>query len=256
MKLDQKIVPDKPKKLSRPDGEMLAYHRFEGEREPGLLWLGGFKSDMDGTKAMALDAWARKQGHSYIRFDYFGHGASSGDFAKGTLSRWRDDTLAVVDELTNGPQILIGSSMGGWLALLAALAHPEQVKALVLIAPAPDFTEDLMWAEFSDAVKAQLKRGEPYSQPSDYDDAPYPISPNLIWDGREHLILRNKIAITCPVRILHGMEDPDVPWQRSLTLCEKLASTDVQTTFIKSGDHRLSTETDLALLTKTLESLV
>lgn len=171
-----------PSQFQRPDGETIAYHHSSGEGT-GLVWLGGFKSDMEGSKALALEEWAQAVGHPTTRFDYFGHGESSGDFRKGTISRWRDDALVVLDEITTGPQILIGSSMGGWVTILAALARPERIAGIVLVAPAPDFTEDLMWAGFSDAVKAEIMNKGEWMQPSEYDFEPYPITRALIEDG-------------------------------------------------------------------------
>ncbi len=249
-------------RLKRPDGSTIAYRlrsvHGAGEKSAsrtGVLFLGGFKSDMTGSKATALDAWAARCGRSFVRFDYFGHGDSSGAFTSGTISRWREDALAILDHVALGPQILVGSSMGGWIALLVALARPERVRALALIAPAPDFTEDLMWAQFPDEVKRSLKAGQVYAQPSFYDDNPYEITYDLIEDGRRHLLLRAPIAISKPVRILHGMCDVDVPWQRSLTLIERLESTDVVASFIKTADHRLSDDRNLARLVAMVEGV-
>lgn len=252
-------------KFARPpitpgaEAETIAYAR-EVPTAPagptGLTWLGGFKSDMTGTKATALADWARAARRPFLRFDYFGHGASSGRFTEGTIGRWRDDALAMIDEKTVGPQILIGSSMGGWVALLAALARPERVRGLVLIAPAPDFTQELMWEGFSDEVKATLKRDGIYRQPSDYDDEPYEISMKLIEEGREHTLLDKPIPLTCPVRILQGMKDEDVPWQHAMRLVETLAGEDVTINLSKSGDHRLSTPADIARLTAEIEALI
>ncbi|MGF1453836.1 MAG: alpha/beta hydrolase [Alphaproteobacteria bacterium] len=245
---------DGPARLDRSNGETIAYWRSEGQGV-GLVWLSGFHSDMTGSKAVRVADWAAASGRPCLRFDYFGHGASSGAFSNGTIGCWRDDTLAALDGLTDGPQILVGSSMGGWLALLAALARPDRVAGLVLIAPAPDFTEDLMWAGFPDAVKTELQETGRWMRPSAYGDEPYPITMDLIEDGRSHLLLRAPIALSCPVRILHGMDDADVPWQRSLTLLERLQAADVTATFVKGGDHRLSTEADLERLTATIAAL-
>ncbi len=242
--------------LSRPDGEKLAYLQEKGAGgNAGVTWLGGFKSDMTGTKATALADWARARDRSYLRFDYFGHGQSSGRFVDGTISRWCDNALSVLDELCEGPQILVGSSMGAWIALLAALARPEQVKALVLIAPAPDFTEALMWEGFDETIRTTLRTEGVYCQPSDYDE-PYEISYGLIEDGRQHLILGDTIALTQPVRILQGMADEDVPWRHAMLLAETLASDDVTVSLTKSGDHRLSEPDDIERLTKTLDKLL
>ena len=248
-----------PSTFTCPDGETIAYYARPGNgagaEKTGVVWLGGLASDMDGTKATALDDWAQAQARGYVRFDYFGHGRSSGAFVDGTISRWSDDAVTVLDHLTSGPQILVGSSMGGWAAILAALSRPERVAGLVFVAPAPDFTEDLMWAEFSDEVKAKLTAGEIYEQPSMYDDNPYLISPRLIEDGRNNLVLRDPIAITCPVRILHGMKDVDVPWQRSLLLIDQLESDDVTVTFVKDADHRISDDHNIARLIKMVDGL-
>lgn len=252
-----------PRKLARPghDGsaaEEIAY-LVEAPAHPeatGLTWLGGFKSDMTGTKASALGDWARGANRHLLRFDYYAHGASTGDFRKATVGRWLDDALAAIDQLAQGPQVLIGSSMGGWVALLAALARPERVKGLVLIAPAPDFTQELMWKGFSDEVKETLARDGLYREPSDCDDEPYEITMKLIEEGRNHLILGKPIPLTSPVRILQGMKDTDVPWQHAMRLVETLESGDVTINLSKSGDHRLSTPEDIARLTQTIETLL
>jgi pimeloyl-ACP methyl ester carboxylesterase len=240
--------------LRRDGGETLAYDR-RGGSGPGVVWLGGFKSDMTGTKARALDAWAAARGHAFVRFDYFGHGVSSGNFREGTVTRWLADSLAVLDRLTEGPQILAGSSMGGWLALLTALARPERIAGLVLIAPATDFTQELLWASYSGPVRRQiLERGE-YLWPSLYDSDPYPITRTLIEDGRRHLLLGAPIPIACPVRILQGMADPDVPWQHAVRLVERLGA-DTRLTLLKDGDHRLSKPHEIAALLAILESML
>lgn len=239
-----------PLKLSRPDGGEIAYLKEEAGTPggPSLVWLGGFKSDMTGTKAEALAAHARKRGHAYLRFDYSGHGASSGRFADGTIGRWKEDALAAIDQLTDGPLVLIGSSMGGWMALLAALDRPERVKGLVLIAPAPDFTEELMWKRFSPQIKETLLRDGVYLEPTQYAEEPNEITLKLIEEGRNHLLLGKPIPLTCPVRILQGMADPDVPYAHALKLAETLESGDVMISLSKSGDHRLSTPEDIARL--------
>jgi pimeloyl-ACP methyl ester carboxylesterase len=209
---------------------------------------------MTGTKGTALDAWAAERGRALLRFDYFGHGQSSGNFREGTITRWRDDALAVLDGLTEGPQILVGSSMGGWIALLAALARPERVKAMLLIAPATDFTEALMWARMPPEIRAEImERGE-WLRPSAYDPEPYPITRGLIEDGRKHLLLGSPIKLGFPVHILQGMKDPDVPWQHAVKLTETIED-DVALTLLKHGDHRLSTPPELAQLTRMLDVL-
>lgn len=244
-----------PSILTRDDGATIAYHWRAG-RAPGVMFLGGFMSDMSGTKATALDAWCAARGQSFLRFDYFGHGKSSGEFSAATIGRWKEDALAVFDRLTQGPQVLVGSSLGGWIMLLLTLARPERVKALVGIAAAPDATEDLMWKEFPEEIRLLIEREGSARIPSSYSDQGYLITWKLIEDGRRHLLTREKIAIDCPVRLVHGLLDEDVPWRRSLDLAARLASTDVQVTLVKDGDHRLSRDQDLALITRTLEALL
>jgi hypothetical protein len=241
--------------LARPDGERLAWRRVAGAT-PTVVWLGGFKSDMAGTKAQALADWARQSGRSYLRFDYFGHGQSSGDFAAGTITRWREDALAVLDELTpRGRLVLVGSSMGGWIACLAALARPERVQALVLVAPAPDFTEKLMAPEIPPAGRAALAADGVWLRPSEYGD-PYPITRALLEDGARWSILGGEpIPLDAPVRILQGGEDPDVPWRHALELAQALKGPDVVFSLIKDGDHRLSRPQDLARLVAAVEEV-
>ena len=242
------------RRLSRPDGETIAYLKRDG-KSAGVLWLGGFRSDMLGTKAQALDAWAERRSRAYLRFDYFGHGASSGDFRRGTISRWRDDTLAVLDQLCDGPQILVGSSMGGWLALLAARERPNMVKGLLLIAPAPDFTEALMWEEMEPEVRRQIMEKGEWQRPSAYGEEAYPITRELIEDGRKNLLLGAPIALGCPVRILQGMRDPDVPLTHAMKLVERLPG-DTEITLVKDGDHRLSKPADLKRMEQALDALM
>lgn len=222
-------------------------------KSPGLFWLGGFKSDMGGTKAVALDAWAAEQGRACVRFDYSGHGESGGEFKDGTIGQWHDESLKVFDEFCDGPQIVVGSSMGGWMALLLAraLAKKRDAKAklagLVLIAPAPDFTEELMWKNFSPQIRKEIETTGVWHRPSDYGD-PYPITRDLIEEGRKHLVLGGTIEVGCPVRILQGAQDPDVPWQHAFSLTHCLPSDDVVLTLIQDGDHRLSRPQDIARL--------
>ncbi|HEY0525349.1 MAG TPA: alpha/beta hydrolase [Stellaceae bacterium] len=244
-----------PAILARDDGATIAYHRTPG-RTPGVVFLGGFMSDMTGSKATTLEAFCRARGQAFVRFDYFAHGASSGEFAEATIGRWKDDALAVIDALTEGPQVLVGSSIGGWVMLLAARERPERVKALVGIAAAPDATEDLMWAQFPEPAQIALMRDGQIRVPSDYDERGYLITRKLIEDGRRNLVLRAPLPVACPVRLLHGMEDKDVPWELSLRLAGHLASPDVTVTLVKGGDHRLSSEADLARLCATVESLL
>jgi pimeloyl-ACP methyl ester carboxylesterase len=198
-------------RLRRPDGEQLAWRRVAGEGST-VVWLGGFRSDMAGSKAEALAAWAAGRGRDYLRFDYFGHGESSGDFLRGSITRWRADALAVIDELTQGPLVLVGSSMGGWLSLLAAVARPERIGALVLIAPAADFTEALMKPRFTPHVRQALARDGVWMEPSAHDPAGYPITRLLIEDGARWSVMPGPLGITAPVRILQGGADESVPW--------------------------------------------
>ena len=212
-------------------------------------------SDMTGQKALAIEATAARRGQAFLRFDYTGHGASSGRFEDGTIGRWVEDAVAVLDAVTQGPQILVGSSMGGWIMLRVALARPARVAGLIGIAPAPDFTETLMWRRFSPEVRATLTRDGVYYEPSDYGEEPTPITLRLIEDGRRHLVMDDKIPIRCPVRLIHGLADPDVPWKLSMALAERLESNDVEVTLVKGGGHRLSEPVDLARLTATLAAL-
>jgi pimeloyl-ACP methyl ester carboxylesterase len=244
-----------PRILSREDGATIAYHRQDG-KSPGIVFLGGFMSDMTGTKARHLDAFCRARGQAFLRFDYFAHGASSGDFADATVGRWRDDAVAVLDQLTEGPQILVGSSIGGWIMLLAGLARKARIAALVGIAAAADATESLMWANFPPELRAQIMREGAARLPSAYDAQGYLYTRRLIEEGRAHLLLGGTIPLACPVRLLHGMQDPDVPWSWSLRLAERLESPDVQVILVKDGDHRLSRDGDLTLLTRTIEALL
>ena len=231
--------------LQRPDGERLAWKALAGAA-PTVVWLGGFRSDMTGTKAQALADWATAAGRAFLRFDYLGHGESSGDFQRqGTITRWREDALAVLDELVLGQVVLVGSSMGGWIACLAAMVRPERVKALVLIAPAPDFTEKLMSPEIPADGRAALAAEGVWFRPSDYGD-PYPITRALLEDGARWSILPGPVPIEAPVRILQGGADPDVPWRHALELAQAMRGGDVVFQLIKDGDHRLSREADIA----------
>lgn len=235
------------------DGATIAFRRTAGGT-PGVVFLGGYRSDMTGTKAMALEAHCRARGQAFLRFDYRGHGASSGRFEDGTIGQWAGDAIAALDRLTDGPQILVGSSMGGWLMLLAALARKERVAGLVGIAAAPDFTEDLIWDRLDAAERARLETEGAIYEPSAYGD-PYVYTRALVEDGRRHLLLRGTIPLECPVRLLHGMEDPDVPWRTSIRLAEKVAAADTRVTLVKDGDHRLSRDADLALLCRTVDEV-
>ena len=242
-----------PQYLQRP-GYRLAYRRVEGAG-PTVVWLGGFRSDMIGTKAEVLAAWAERTGRGFVRFDYFGHGESEGRFEDGTIGRWREDALAVIDQLTEGPLVLVGSSMGGWIACLAAQARPERIRAMVLIAPAADFTSALMEAGMPAEARAETAATGVWRRPSDYGD-PYPITRALIEDGRAWSILDKPIAFDGPVRILQGQQDPDVPWRHALRLADTLSSPDVAFSLIKDGDHRLSRPQDLERLVAAVEEVV
>ncbi|MEJ0015635.1 MAG: alpha/beta hydrolase [Acetobacteraceae bacterium] len=237
-----------------PDGTRLDGTRQDG-RGPTVVFLPGFRSDMTGDKATSLAAFCAARGQAMLRFDYSGHGASGGRFEDGTIGRWADDALTVIDRLSEGKLVLVGSSMGGWIALLAARARPERVAALIGIAAAPDFTEALMWAAMDEGQRAVLMRDGVWPRPSQYGES-YPITRALIEDGRRHLLLDAPIALDCPVRLLHGQADPDVPWETSLRIAERLTGTDVQVTLVKDGDHRLSRPQDLALLHRTLAPLL
>ena len=239
------------------DGRDIAVRHRNGA-SPGVLWLGGFKSDMKGTKAAALDDWAKESGRAFLRFDYSGHGESGGSFADGTITRWLADTLAVFERFCAGPQVIVGSSMGGWIALLllrelrrraaTGEALPATVAGVVLIAPAVDFTEKLMWEKFPETVKRQITENGQWLRPSSYGDEPYAITRALIEDGRAHLMLDNLIETGCPVRILQGVQDEDVPWKHANELVTRLAHDDVVLTLVKDGDHRLSRPEDIERL--------
>lgn len=243
-----------PRILTRADGATIAYHAHTGKL-PGVVFCGGFNSDMTGTKAAALDTHCRETGRAFVRFDYFGHGASSGKFRDGTIGRWKDDAIAVIDDLTEGPQIIVGSSMGGWIMLLAALARPARVTGLLGIAPAPDFTEDLMWERFDDNTRETLRRDGVYMRPSEYGDEPHAITLRLIEEGRNHLLLRQTVELACPLRVLQGMDDPDVPWRHALKLIEAYGGADAEVTLVKNGDHRLSEPGDIARILRAVDGL-
>lgn len=239
--------------LDRPDGERLAWRKIEGAG-PTVVWLGGFKSDMAGSKAQTLADWAMANGRAYVRFDYLGHGESSGDFVKGTISRWREDALAVIDQLTAGPLVLVGSSMGGWLACLVAAVRAERIAGMVLVAPAADFTEKLMVPEMTAADRLAMDRDGVWMRPSDYG-YPYPIVRELIEDGARWSILPGPVPVEAPVRILQGGVDPDVPWRHALALAQALKTEDLVFSLIKDGDHRLSRPQDLQRLVAAVAEL-
>lgn len=240
--------------IESPPPRTIAVRVRESKRNdrPGLVWLGGFKSDMKGTKAAALDAWAEANGRACLRFDYSGHGESGGDFTDGTIGRWLEESVAVYRAFATGPQVLVGSSMGGWLALLLVRELRKEpaapVAGMVLIAPAVDFTQELMWKAFSDDVKKQIETTGSWMRPSQYSEAPYPITRMLIEDGRNHLLMGGLIETGCPVHILQGVLDPDVPCAHVQALMSHFASDDVVLTLIKDGDHRLSRPEDIERL--------
>jgi pimeloyl-ACP methyl ester carboxylesterase len=240
------------------DRRAIAVRRHDGAA-PGLLWLGGYKSDMKGTKAQALADWAARQGRSCVRFDYSGHGESGGAFADGTIGRWLAEALAVFEACCRGPQVVIGSSMGSWLALLLARAlrgrkgPAANLVGLVLVAPAVDFTEELMWKRFTPEIKRELAEKGVWARPSQYSPEPYLVTRQLIEEGRNHLLLGAMIETGCPVRILQGVQDPDVPWQHAKALVARFACDDVVLTLIKDGDHRLSRPEDIERLIRAVE---
>ncbi len=242
--------------LDGPHGR-LAYRRRGGRDDgrPGVVWLGGYRSDMLGTKAEHLDQWAQAHERPYLRFDYSGHGESEGRFEDGSIGDWAADTLAMIDAKTEGPQIFVGSSMGGWIAALTALKRPEKAAAIVFIAPAPDFTAKLMWPSFTAAQQETLMQDGKLELPSDYSDEPDLYTRKLIEDGRNHLIMDGPVAIHCPVRVLQGMKDDAVPYTHALDFAALLESDDVEILLTPGGDHRLSTPPDLERLTRTLDRL-
>jgi len=244
-----------PQYLDIPDAVRIAYHRSEG-KGPCLVFLPGFRSDMTGSKALALEALAKSRGQAFLRFDYTGHGASSGAFTDGSIGDWSRDAIGAIEALTDGPLVLVGSSMGGWIMLLVARALASRIAGLVGIAAAPDFTEALMWKNMAPAQRAELEDKGVIYQPSDYDPEPTPITMKMIEDGRKHLVLDRAIALDCPVRLIHGQRDPDVPWAWSQRIADALTSEDVEVTFVKAGDHRLSQPPDLRRLVLVVDALL
>ena len=236
-----------PSRLERPGGETVAYHASPGSA-PTVVFCGGFMSDMSGTKAGALEAFCRERGQAYLRFDYHGHGQSSGAFAEGTIGRWTGDAVAVIDAAGDGPVVLVGSSMGGWIMLLAALARRARVVALVGVAAAPDFTRRMMQEDFDDAQRRALRHQGRVEIPSDYDDGHTVITRELIDDGEARCLLDAPIDLDVPVRLLHGMQDTAVPWRTALAIAEALVGDDVIVTLVKNGDHRLSEPPDIVRL--------
>jgi len=247
-----------PDFITTAQGRRIAYHQTSGQapgQAPGIVFLGGFKSDMTGTKAQYLQDWAQAQGRAFLRFDYSGHGQSSGNFLDGAIGDWMHDALAAITSLTTGPQILVGSSMGGWIALLVARAIPDRIAGLVGIAAAPDFTEDSMWANFTPAQKAELAQGQ-VALPSDYSDDPYIITKRLIEDGRDHLVLRTPLHLPFPVRLLQGTADTDVPPSVAQRLMDHAECTDLHLTLVKGADHRFSSPDCMSLITSALTDIL
>ncbi len=247
-----------PAILTCDDGTTIAYYATPAPASrtmPGVVFLASFASDMSGSKALALEAWCGARGQAFLRFDYRGHGASAGRFEDGCVGDWAADATAALDRLTDGPQILVGSSMGGWIMLLVACARPHRVHGLVGIASAPDFTEDLMWSRMSPDIRQKIEAEGVHYAPSQYSDSPNPITRRLIEDGRRHQVLKGEIPIDAPVRLIHGMADPDVPWRTSQRLAEALRSADVVLSLIKGAGHRLSEPPHLARITAAVADL-
>ncbi len=244
--------------LNTASGRRIAYVKTEGrgpDMGPGVVYLGGFMSDMEGSKATALEAWAKRQGRAFLRFDYSGHGQSSGKFTEGSIGDWAEDARAAIEALTEGPQLLVGSSMGGWISMLTIRAIPERVAGFIGIAAAPDFTEDSMWRDFSDDERRQLMDEGQVLVPSGYDE-PYPVTKRLIEDGREQLVLRKPLRMPFPVRLLQGTEDEAVERQVALNLLDHIEGEDVRLSFVKGANHSFSTPDNLALIEATLDELL
>jgi pimeloyl-ACP methyl ester carboxylesterase len=238
-----------PDFLTTATGRQIAYHRSQGTG-PGIVFLGGFRSDMTGTKAVHLQDWAIGQGRPFVRFDYSGHGQSSGLFEEGCIGDWAADAMAVLDHLTEGPQVLVGSSMGGWIALLLARRRPERLRGLVGIAAAPDFTEDSMWPALSNAQQDQILRDGQVEMPNPYDTRPYLLTKRLFDDGRAQQVLRSPLPLPCPVRLLQGDADEAVPTNVALRLMAHADCADLRLTLVKGADHRFSTPECLDLITQ------
>ncbi|MFN4156055.1 MAG: alpha/beta hydrolase [Paracoccaceae bacterium] len=241
--------------LTTPQGHRIAYHQSAGQG-PGVVFLGGFRSDMSGTKALFLQDWAQAQGRAFLRLDYSGHGQSSGDFLDGAIGDWLNDALAAITQLTTGPQILVGSSMGGWIALLLAKAIPQRVAGLVGIAAAPDFTEDSMWEGFTETQRRALLSAGRVELPSDYSDQPYIVTRRLIEEGRGRLVLRDALDLPFPVRLLQGTLDTDVPPSVALRLLDHATSPDMRLTLVKGADHRFSTPDCLAMISQAIADVL
>ncbi len=248
------MEPQGPSILTRAGGATIAYHHNSGTT-PGVIFCGGFKSDMTGIKATMLEAFCQARNQQFTRFDYQGHGTSSGAFDEGTIGLWRDDALTVFEGVTEGPQIVVGSSMGAWIALLLAQQRRSRIAGLLLLAPAADFTTELLWKNLTPDAREQIKRDGVWMRPSIYDDGPYPITRNLIEESRAHLVLGNPIPFDGPVRILLGLQDDVIPVDHILRTTDALTSDDVEITLIKNGDHRLSTPDDLDKIRAAVDAL-
>ncbi len=244
-----------PSFITSEQDRKIAYHKYTA-KVPTVVFCGGYMSDMEGTKAVFLENACEELDVSYVRFDYSGHGLSSEEFTSGTIGKWKEDALAVIDQVTEGPLVIVGSSMGGWIGLLVCLARKSRIKAFIGIAAAPDFTRELMWDKYSDDVKNILIQDGIYLEPSDYSDEPYKVSYGLIEEGDNHLLLDGRIELDCPVRLFHGLRDKDVPSDYSSRISKALTSEDVIISFNKSGDHRLSADADLQRLKLAISEFV
>lgn len=247
------------KKLHHPNQKSFtAYHKISAKQnnKHGIIFLGGFKSDMNGTKATAIAAYAKKNDLDFIKFDYSGHGTSSGDFVDGSIDLWLEDTLRVIDQLTNKPQILIGSSMGGWIMLLAALARPERIAALIGLAAAPDFTEELIWNYLSNEQKTILANTGQVLFNNEFCEHAYPISQKLLKESKPHILLDKEIPINIPIHLIHGMEDKDVPFSTAIRIAEKVTSKNVQISLLKNAGHGLSQPKELELIYQAIEDAI
>lgn len=241
--------------LDTASGRRIAYHRRTGQG-PGVVFLGGFKSDMTGTKAVHLEEWARRHDRAFLRFDYSGHGESSGDFEAGCIGDWAEDAHAAITQLTAGPQVLVGSSMGGWISLLLARAMPERIAGLVTIAAAPDFTQQGFWAGFSESQREIIQRDGRLELPSEYSDSPYVITRRLIEDGRDNLIMDKPLSLPFPTRMLQGTDDADVPMDWALNLLNHAQGDDIRLTLVKGADHRFSSDDCLSLVEQAVEDVL
>ena len=241
--------------LETRQGGYTAYRQRLG-RSPTIVFLSGYKSYMGGTKADFLDSYCAQQGYAYLRFDYYGHGRSSGEFVDGTIGRWYEDALEVVTKLTDDKVVLVGSSMGGWIMSLLARAIPERIAGMVGIASAPDFTERLMWPRFTKQQRAKLESGDILFVPSAYDDQPYPVTMRFIEEAREHLVLDGQIELDCPVHLLHGMNDSDVPWETSVALANALLTDKVTVSLFKASEHRLSSDAELEKIAQAVKDIL